>query len=174
VTRTAAPRPETLGDTMLIVVTTPAYEIYETYGVHLATMSGTYARSFGPGEVERLGFVVRGVVQPLVPRIRQLVLSVPTRTSNLPTITRAGGDAHHVAEAIAQWRTRLGHAEDFARVFLLSEADEDDTLRLPGTLGKAAGEADVSGSEFVFAEDLADAGSLGDLRERRQARAASV
>jgi hypothetical protein len=156
---------------MLIAVTTPAYEIYEAYGVHCTTMSGTYPRRFGPGEVERLGFVVRGTVQPLVPRIRQLVLSVPTRTSNLPTISRAGGDAHHVAEAIAEWRTRLGHAEDFARVFLLSEADEDDTLRLTSTVSKAAGEPDVSGSEFVYAEDLSSSGSLGELRSRRAARA---
>jgi hypothetical protein len=165
------PRPETFGDTMLIAVTTPAYEIYEAYGVHCATMSGTYPRRFGPGEVERLGFVVRGTVQPLVPRIRQLVLSVPTRTSNLPTISRAGGDAHHVAEAIAEWRTRLGHAEDFARIFLLSEPDDGDTLRLASTVSKAAGEPDVSGSEFVYAEDLSSSGSLGELRTRRAARA---
>jgi hypothetical protein len=164
-------RPETLGDTMLIAVTTPAYQIYEAYGVHCTTMSGTYPRRFGQGEVERLGFVVRGTVQPLVPRIVQLVLSVPTRTDNLPAITRAGGDAHHVAEAIAEWRTRLGHAEDFARVFLLSAPDDADTLRLSSTVSKAAGEPDVSGSEFVFAEDLGQSGSLGDLRTRRAARA---
>ena len=156
---------------MLIAVTTPAYEIYEAYGVHCTTMSGTYPRRFETGEVERLGFVVRGTVRPLVPRIRQLVLSVPTRTSNLPTISRAGGDAHHVAEAIAEWRTRLGHAEDFARIFLLSEPDDGDTLHLTSTVSKAAGEPDVSGSEFVYAEDLSSSGSLGELRSRRAARA---
>jgi hypothetical protein len=165
------PRLETLGDTLLIAVTSPAYEIYEKYGVHCATMTGTYPRRFGPGEVERLGFVVRGTVQPLVPRIHQVVLGVPTRTSNLPTITRAGGDPHHVADAIAEWRTRLGHGEDFARIFLLSEPDEGDTLRLETQVAKAAGEGDVSGSgENVFAGDLADAASLGDLRERKRAR----
>jgi hypothetical protein len=161
--------PPPAGDVLLMPAERSAFHLYESYSVHIVPMSGGTTTDLAAGRAERLAFFVQGAVAAHVPRVLAVVPTVPTRTSTLPQITRAGGDSDAVAEALADWR-RLGRTDDFARVFLLTPADSADTERLSAPLLRREGEPAPSGSEFVFLEDLRSAGTYGELVELTRAR----
>jgi len=145
-------------DTVVMAART-AYGFYLSHAAYVCQPN----RSIRP--VRRMGFYTSRQIKPEVPQILGSRKAVLFDADNAATLTQATDEIDRsvgliVAKCLADGTRNAGDLHD---VYVLSPADDANTLRLPQPLAHTGSFAFTMGQRYISSTQLVDAVTTGDL-----------